>query len=69
MILVNAFASESFDTPPTDRTKGAAAVPPKSPANCTLPFTPVVASTIVPVEVPDPIPVPALLATYFCTAN
>ena len=64
-MLVNALASESFNTPPIESTSGAAAVPPKSPANCIFPFTLVVASTMVADEVPDPTPVPPLFATYF----
>ena len=64
LILFNAMAKESFVTPPIESTNGALAVPPRSPANCILPFILFVASTIVADEVPDPTPVPPLLATY-----
>ena len=60
-MLFKAIARESLVTPPIESTKGEAAVPPRSPANCILPFTLLVASTIVPDNVPDPTPVPPLL--------
>ena len=60
-MLFKAKARESLVTPPIESTKGTEAEPPRSPANCILPFTLVVASTIVVDEVPDPTPVPPLL--------
>ena len=64
---VNEFPKLSFEMPPIDITVGALALPPKSPANCIFPFTELVASTMLPVDV-ELDPATALFSTYFLTA-
>ena len=60
-------AISSFKIPPTERTCGLAAVPPKSPANCNFPLVVVVASETVP-PLPELI-LAALFSMYFFTAS
>jgi hypothetical protein len=59
VILVSKLAIVEELTPPTVFTVGELAVPPKSPVNCTIPFTAVDASegaeTVVQVKVPLPV--------------